>query len=91
MPYLGASTITCKVGKKEAGTLSSCKVHGCVCEQEWRLSHLFPLERFESASHPFNLIFNSKWVPELHGFQWEMKRVSVSLLNEKESSPKSGH
>lgn len=45
----------------------------------------------ESASHPFNLIFNSKWVPELHGFQWEMKRVSVSLLNEKESSPKSGH
>lgn len=45
----------------------------------------------ESASHPFNLIFNSKWVPELHGFQWEMKRVSVSLLNRKESSPKSGH
>lgn len=92
VPYLGTSTITCKVGEKETGTLSSCKMHGWVCEQEWRLPHLFPLERLKvSASHPFNLIFNSKWVPILHCFQWEMKRVSISLLNRKESSPRSGH
>lgn len=45
----------------------------------------------ESATHPFNLIFNSKWVPELHCFQWGMKRVLVFFLNRKESSPESGH
>lgn len=44
----------------------------------------------ESAIHPFNLIFNSKWVSELPRLQWEIKRVSVFFLNRKEPSPKSG-
>lgn len=77
MPYLGTSTITCKVGKKETGTLSSCKMHGWVCEQEWRLPHLFPLERlkvphthlilFLTLNGCLNCItFNGKW----KGFQF---------------------